>query len=456
MFIDPALRPAALVPQLKRFFMLSGKKIWDLERTWDARRGTPVFTVNGRYTTRGWTEWTQGFQYGCQILQFEATGDRKFLALGKKNTLERMAVHVSHVGVHDHGFNNVSTYGNLRRLMNAGRIPEDAGERAFYEMALKTSGAVQAARWTTLADGTGYIHSFNGPHSLFSDTIRSLRTLALSHTLGHVLMGENDKKHSLLKRLVEHLENTLKYNVYYGAERDAYDVPGRVAHESIFNVTDGNYRCPSTQQGYTPFSTWTRGLAWVLTGCAEQLEFLPTRAPGEFGGAAAKQRIIKLTERAAHATAAFLIEHTCTDGIPMWDTGAPGLAKMPHVYQQPSQPRNPFEPVDSSAAAIAAQGYLRLGMYFKTKDKTAAQRYTQAGLTMARTLFEEPYLSTDPKHHGLILHSIYHRPRGWDHQPEPGFAPYGESSLWGDYHAMELAVMVQALAKRKKVFRFFD
>ena len=27
-----------------------------------------------------------------------------------------MAPHVSHVGVHDHGFNNVSTYGNLLRL----------------------------------------------------------------------------------------------------------------------------------------------------------------------------------------------------------------------------------------------------------------------------------------------------------------------------------------------------
>ena len=46
----------------------------------------------------------------------------------------------------------------------------------------------------------------------------------------------------------------------------AYDVRGRVVHESIFNRNDGNYRCPSSQQGYTPFSTWTRetwlGAAW--------------------------------------------------------------------------------------------------------------------------------------------------------------------------------------------------
>ena len=36
-----------------------------------------------------------------------------------------MAPHVSHIGVHDHGFNNVSTYGNLLRLVREGRLPAD-------------------------------------------------------------------------------------------------------------------------------------------------------------------------------------------------------------------------------------------------------------------------------------------------------------------------------------------
>ena len=79
------------------------------------------------------------------------------------------------MGVHDHGFNNISTYGNLRRLMNEGRIEENQREWDFYELALKCSGAVQARRWTHTDDNGGYIYSFNGPHSLFADTIRSLR-----------------------------------------------------------------------------------------------------------------------------------------------------------------------------------------------------------------------------------------------------------------------------------------
>ena len=105
---------------------------------------------------------------------------------------------------------------------------------------------------------------------------RSLRSLAVAHQLGHVLMGEQDAKISLLDRLIDHARATATYAIYYGEGRDAYDIPGRTAHESIFNTKDGNYRCPNSQQGYSPFSTWTRGLAWAMLGFAEQLEWLAT------------------------------------------------------------------------------------------------------------------------------------------------------------------------------------
>ena len=123
---------------------------------YDPAKGSPVFTVRGQYTTRGWTEWTEGFRYGAEVLQYDATGDEQFLKAAKSHTVQQMASHVGHFGVHDHGFNNVSTYGNLVRLMNEGRIEENAWERNFYEIALKISGSVQANRWTPVKDG-GYI-----------------------------------------------------------------------------------------------------------------------------------------------------------------------------------------------------------------------------------------------------------------------------------------------------------
>jgi hypothetical protein len=436
--ILPELSPLLLKPQIERLFELSAAKILSLEGSWTPAEGTPVFTVAGRYTSRGWTEWTQGFQFSSALLQFDATDDARFLEIGRRGTVERMASHVSHTGVHDHGFNNISTYGNLRRLMAEGRIPSNEREREFYELALKISGAVQAARWTRLADGTGFIHSFNGPHSLFVDTLRSCRSLAVAHQLGHVLMGEQDARISLLDRLLQHALNTARYNVYMGRGRDAYDVRGRTAHEAVFNTASGVFRCPNSQQGYSPFSTWTRGLAWALCGFAEQLEFLD-----HLGGM--EPSAMGALEDAALATAEFYLTNSCADGIPMWDTGAPNLHRLPGDYlDRPSDPFNSWEPVDSSAAAIAAQGFWRLGRRLARKPggQAAGHRYQQAALTLANTLFREPYLSVDPCHQGLILHSVYHRPNGWDHVAAGQRVPNGESSMWGDYHARELALIL--------------
>jgi len=454
--VDTGVTPKELFPQATRLFALSAKKIELLQRSWNPRKGTPVFTVNGVYTSRGWTEWTQGFQFGSAILQFDATGDAAMLESGRSATVNRMATHVSHVGVHDHGFNNISTYGNLLRLMHEGRIPANPWEQAFYELALKVSGAIQAARWTELGNGEGYIYSFNGPHSLFSDTVRSLRVLAVAHQLGHVLMGEKDRRISLLERLIIHALTTSRYNVYFGEGRDAYDVRGRVAHESIFNLNDGSYRCPSTQQGYSPFSTWTRGLAWILCGFAEQLEFLSTVPEEEFPKGRKKAEVLSAFLTTAEAVAEFYLEESPADGIPYWDTGAPGLAKMGDYRARPADPFNAWEPVDSSAALIAAQGLLRLGSYLKGRGKReAAKRYVQAGLTVVKHVFAEPYLSVDEKHQGLILHSVYHRPNGWDAIPAGKTIPCGESTMWGDYHARELALMVMRMAEGKAVPRFF-
>ncbi|MEN6454934.1 MAG: hypothetical protein ABFD10_11790, partial [Prolixibacteraceae bacterium] len=291
MIVNNLIKTGDLVGKLDDFWKLSGEKILKIESEFNPAGGAPVFTVNGIYSTRGWTEWTQGFQYGSSIIQFDATGNERFLTIGRENTLSRMAPHVSHTGVHDHGFNNLSTYGNLHRLMKEGKIPFNKWEKSFYELALKASGAVQADRWSTTRDG-GFIYSFNGPHSLFVDTIRSCRILMIAHLLGHYLPGENDLRISLLGRALQHVISTAKYSVYYGEGRDSYDTWGRTAHESVFNPNDGNFRCPNSQQGYTGFSTWTRGLAWAMLGFAEELELFDLLPEEEFDLTRSKQEII--------------------------------------------------------------------------------------------------------------------------------------------------------------------
>jgi hypothetical protein len=450
MLIDRTRTPAELLPKITRLFELSAAKIHAIEHTWRPEDGAPVFTVEGKYRARGWTEWTQGFQFGSALLQFDATGDEEFLDLGRSRTLERMAPHLTHVGVHDHGFNNVSTYGNLWRLARERRFEASEWEVRYYELALKVSGAVQARRWTKLPDG-GYIYSFNGAHSLFVDTLRSLRSLALAHALGQRLMEEQDANVNLLDRLLDHARTTAQYSIYFGHGRDGLDVRGRTAHESLFNVASGTYRGPSTQQGYSPFSTWTRGLAWAMLGFTEQVEFLAA-LPGEAIDSSG------LLEAARATCDHYIDDASSADGIPFWDTGAPGLAAMPEWRDRPADPFNDREPLDSSAAAIAAQALLRLGRILTARgDETDASLYEQAGLRIMDTLLDGggPYLSHEPSHQGLLLHSVYHWPNRWDHVPEGSAIPRGESSQWGDYHVREAALLLKRLAENQPYLAFF-
>ena len=454
--IDPALTPKDLQPRLERLFELSAVKVRLLEREWNPRRGAPVTTVRGKYVPREWTDWTRGFQYGSLLLQFDATGDLWCLERARRRIAQYMTGYARNTEVHDHGFNIVSTFGGLVRLAQEGRLEGRDNEAASWARTLRTSGTVQASRWTPTVDGQGYIYSFNGRHSLFADTLRSLRSLALAHALRGSVGKRSQRQLGLLRRLIQHASVTAKYSVYYGEGRDIYDVWGRVAHESLFDPTDGGYRCPSTQQGFSPFSTWTRGLAWVLLGFAEELEFLATLPEEELEPFGGRLKVEATMLRAAQATADFYLDETPADGIPYWDTGAPGLLNMGDYLSRPADPFNDYEPVDSSAAAIAAQGLWRLGTYpSRSEAGKAGRRYRQAALTVAQHLLDEPYLSTDPHHQGLILHSVYHRPRGWDFVPPGHKIPCGESSMWGDYHTRELALLLLRQARGEPYLTFF-
>jgi hypothetical protein len=193
-----------------------------------------------------------------------------------------------------------------------------------------------------------------------------------------------------------------------------------------------------------------------MCGFAEQLEWLATASATDlepFGGKTALETIML---KAARATCDFYIEHTPIDGIPYWDTGAPNLYKLGNYLEKPADPFNDYEPVDSSAAAIAAQGLLRLGNYLTTKgDANAADVYLQAGFTVLDTLLDEPYLSTSPQHQGLLLHTIYHQPNGWDYIPPGKKIAQGESCMWGDYHIREVCLYLQRLIDKNAYYTFF-
>jgi hypothetical protein len=192
-----------------------------------------------------------------------------------------------------------------------------------------------------------------------------------------------------------------------------------------------------------------------MLGFAEDLEFVAALSDSELTSLGGRDRWRSLMLNAATATCDWYIANTASDGIPYWDGGAPNLDQLGDWRAQAANPFNDHEPVDSSAAAIGAQGLLRLGRLLGTETREG-RRYWQAGLTAMRTLLSDDYLATDKTHQGLLLHTIYHRPNGWDHIPSGRTVPCGEACMWGDYHIREAALYLQRILRDEPYLTFFS
>ena len=84
-------------------------------------------------------------------------------------------------------------------------------------------------------------------------------------------------------------------------------------------------------------------------------------------------------------------------------------------------------------------------------DQTTQYDYAQIRLRLDRIRS----LRARHDHQGLLLHSVYHRPRGWDHVPAGSSIPHGESCMWGDYHLVEAALYLQRIIRDEPYYKFF-
>jgi unsaturated chondroitin disaccharide hydrolase len=218
----------------------------------------------------------------------------------------------------------------------------------------------------------------------------NIRLLFRAHQLG----GDEE----LYQKAVTHARTTEKHLVRKAGTR-LVDGDGMVIHEAVFNPVRGEFRNLSTQQGYSPFTCWARGLAWALYGFTDC--YLFTKDPF----------FLETAERCA----GYYLDHTPDGGVPFWDYGAPNI---------------PDEPLDSSAAAIAA------GAFWKLKDLAVNRRssatYRQAALGILSTLTGEEFTG-DATREGILRHGVYHKPMNWG---------VDESVMWGDYFFMEALHMV--------------
>ena len=292
---------------------------------------------------RGWTEWTQGFQFGAAVLQFDATGDAHFLELGRTRTLERMASHLTHVGVHDHGFNNVSTYGNLWRLAGEGRFEASDWERHFYELALKVSGAVQARRWTRPARwrvhplvqrpalavrGHDSLPAVAGPRSSAGPSPErgAGRADQPADPPGPARQGHGGFQcllragtRFLRRARTHHARSDLQHRQRLVSRAQQ---PAGVLARSARGPAGWPGRCWALPSSSSSSQTVSDD---DLSPPEYDAELRRVDEPGS--GRAAIEWMMR---EAAWATCDFYLDHaTASDGIPYWDTGAPGSRTCP-------------------------------------------------------------------------------------------------------------------------------
>ncbi len=152
---------------------------------------------------------------------------------------------------------------------------------------------------------------------------------------------------------------------------------------------------PEHPTGLAGDSSWARGLTWALYGFGTAFRF------------SGEQRFLATAEMCAR----YYIEHTPPHGVP------------PNDWDEPE----PVLPYESSAAAIAAGGFLNLAEL--VEDEESSRFYhAYAGRILDTLLTPEFLADATPGWEGLLKHGMYHQRKGLG---------VDESVQWGDYFLME-------------------
>ena len=193
-----------------------------------------------------------------------------------------------------------------------------------------------------------------------------------------------------------------------------------------------------------------------MLGFAEQIEFVetvPDEALAPCGGRAGDR--CHARRRRARDLRSLHRRSPRPTACPYWDEGAPGLASTGRLGAiADADPFNDHEPVDSSGGGDCARrgccgsaaSLARAGDRGRRRIATSRRDLRVPRHAVWRSASERGRCVI----RDLLLHSIYHRPNGWDHVPAGSKIPRGESSQWGDYHAARSGALRQAASGRRR------
>jgi unsaturated chondroitin disaccharide hydrolase len=331
----------------------------------------PLHTEEGkwRHDKPVWTHWCDGFLPGMMWIFHRGRGngtpDSEYWLEHAVRYSQPLEPRKFDHEVHDLGFIFLSTYYRWYQLTKAPELND----------VLVQAGQTLAERFNQQG---GFLRSFIAEDSIFIDIMMNIGIIYYAaRETGDRTLRDIATRHALTTRKV----------LVRG--------DGSTAHEGIFNVETGEFLRQTTQQGLRGDSCWSRGLAWALYGFNTCYEY--SRDP----------RFLETSQ----ACADYYITHSPSDGVPPWD------------FQAPPESR---KLVDTSAAAIAAAGLLRLCR--QVPDPMKGHLYWTAALRILRALCENHLATQTPGWEGILKGGVYHVHK------ELGV---NESVMWGEYFFVE-------------------
>jgi hypothetical protein len=287
--IDPAVTLEDLRGPLAAFWPVSGAKIANLCASWDPANGSPVFTVRGRYTSQGLDRVDAGLPVR---MGDPAIRRHRGRALPRARTARNGRAH---------GAARLQRRRPRPRLQQRLDVRQPVAPDARGPPSRRPVGArVLRARAQGLGRGAGGALAPDprglGLHLLVQRPAVPVRRhdpfvrVALPRATSSATSSRARTTRrsrccaaasSMPRRPRAGTSSTAR-----GAIRTTSGVawPTRASSTS---TTAGTGR-PRTQQGYSAFSTWTRGLAWITLGYRSLLEFwTPCRTTSSTRSAAA-------------------------------------------------------------------------------------------------------------------------------------------------------------------------
>lgn len=325
-------------------------RVWDLASRRLAAQGRQSSfpfgaTGSSRLVRTSEYEWTAGFYPTSLWLVFQRTGDPEWLARARAFT-DQVATTATLRSNHDLGF----MVGMPTGLGAA--LDPDPARRVAYARAHDTAARSLSTRWNA-AVGALKSATYSGRWGLIIDS-----------AMNAPLLIETDEPR-LRARGVRHMRTLAT---------DFVRANGSTVHRQAFNPRTGRSLGVLYGQGRSTSSTWSRGQAWAING---------------FSRAYALTRDEQLLA-AARRTADYWIQRVPTGCVPAWDLAVP----------------DPREPLDSSAAAIAADGMLQLAA--AEPDPARAVGYRDYALAALGTLAAPPFVVDRGR--GLLQRQAYSIP----------------------------------------------